>query len=206
MEYLFITPSGTLEECWHTAFPNAIAVSSPEDAAVQQHGVLWMDARSCSGTQGMQQLRRVLELGQPVVVLAERLQACEAVRVLRAGAMGYCCSFTAPRQFWEIALVVEHGGVWIAPELRSQIFGAPGGLPSLRTRMKTDLSSLTSRERMVAEQVALGATNREIAARLAITERTVKAHLSAIFEKLSVRDRVQLALRMNNLPVEAVVR
>ena len=39
-----------------------------------------------------------------------------------------------------------------------------------------------------------------------ITERTVKAHLSAIFEKLSVRDRVQLALAMNNLPVETVVR
>ena len=52
---------------------------------------------------------------------------------------------------------------------------------------------------MVAEQIATGATNREISERLDITERTVKAHLSSIFEKLGVRDRVQLALSMNNV-------
>jgi DNA-binding NarL/FixJ family response regulator len=67
------------------------------------------------------------------------------------------------------------------------------------------LNSLTSREVMVAEQVARGASNREIAEALEITERTVKAHLSAIFEKLEVRDRVQLALRMNNIPTSTTV-
>ena len=58
---------------------------------------------------------------------------------------------------------------------------------------------------MVAEQVAHGASNREIAEALEITERTVKAHLSAIFEKLGVRDRVQLALAMNNIPTYTTV-
>jgi DNA-binding NarL/FixJ family response regulator len=202
----FITPTGTLQECWHAAFPNATAVSSTADAAIRQHGLLWMDAQSCGGARGMKQLKDALELGPPVVVLAEELDAREALRVLKAGAMGYCCSFTAPRQFWEIALVVEHGGLWIAPELRPQFFAVTSSPSPVRARVRTDLSILTSRERMVAEQVARGATNREIATRLSITERTVKAHLSAIFEKLSVRDRVQLALAMNNLPVDAVVR
>ncbi len=206
MEYLFITPTGTLQECWHTAFPDAVAVSSTAEAAVLQYGVLWLDANSCQGARGNRQLREAVALGQPVVVLTEQLDPKEAVRVMSAGAVGYCHAATAPRQFWEIALVVEHGGVWIAPELKQQVFSLSAGLPSLRTRVKTDVSSLTSREQMVAEQVARGATNREIAATLMITERTVKAHLSAIFEKLSVRDRVQLALRMNNLPVGMVVR
>jgi DNA-binding NarL/FixJ family response regulator len=205
MEYLFITPSGILEECWHTAFPNAVALSSTTEVASREYGVLWLDACACAGAQGMRQLREAVGLGQPVVVLAEELDAGEAVRVLRAGAVGYCRAITAPRQFWEIALVVEHGGIWIEPELKRRIFSlAPASVTS-GGRVKSNLTSLTSRERMVAEQVARGATNREIAAVLAITERTVKAHLSAIFEKLAVRDRVQLALKMNSLPIGVVV-
>ena len=65
-----------------------------------------------------------------------------------------------------------------------------------------EFDELTGREQMVAEQVALGASNREIAEKLEITERTVKAHLSAIFAKLGARDRVQLALKMNNIPTQ----
>jgi len=54
---------------------------------------------------------------------------------------------------------------------------------------------------MVAERVAHGASNREIAEALEISERTVKAHLTTSFEKLEVRDRVQLALKMNNIAI-----
>jgi two-component system nitrate/nitrite response regulator NarL len=71
--------------------------------------------------------------------------------------------------------------------------------------VEQELNDLTAREQMVAEQIATGATNREISERLEITERTVKAHLSAIFEKLGVRDRVQLALAMNNVPTYTTV-
>jgi DNA-binding NarL/FixJ family response regulator len=68
-----------------------------------------------------------------------------------------------------------------------------------------DLNSLTSRETMVAERVAHGASNREIAEVLKISERTVKAHLTTSFEKLGVRDRVQLALRMNNIEIYSTI-
>lgn len=53
---------------------------------------------------------------------------------------------------------------------------------------------------MPATKLALGASNREIADALGITGRTVKAQLSAIFAKLGVRDRVQLALAMRATP------
>jgi DNA-binding NarL/FixJ family response regulator len=55
------------------------------------------------------------------------------------------------------------------------------------------------RERQVAESVARGSTNKEIARVMGITERTVKAHLTASFEKLGVRDRMQLALLVNGV-------
>ncbi|UUA74872.1 helix-turn-helix transcriptional regulator [Cellvibrio sp. QJXJ] len=61
-----------------------------------------------------------------------------------------------------------------------------------------DLNLLTGRERAVAELVAAGKTNKEVARELDITERTVKAHLGASFEKLGVRDRLQLALAFSN--------
>lgn len=57
---------------------------------------------------------------------------------------------------------------------------------------------LTPRERQVAEHVALGWRNRQIAEALGITERTVKKHVSAACEKCRVRGRVQLALEVTN--------
>jgi DNA-binding NarL/FixJ family response regulator len=53
--------------------------------------------------------------------------------------------------------------------------------------------------------VAHGASNREIAEALEISERTVKAHLTTSFEKLEVRDRVQLALKMNNIAIYSTI-
>jgi len=58
------------------------------------------------------------------------------------------------------------------------------------------LDRLTPREREIASLVGRGATNREIANQLSVTERTVKAHLTAIFHKLGLPSRIQLALFM----------
>ena len=55
-------------------------------------------------------------------------------------------------------------------------------------------SSLTSRELEIVRHVARGLRNLEVAKRLAISENTVKTHLSSIFNKLELRDRVELAL------------
>ena len=64
-----------------------------------------------------------------------------------------------------------------------------------------DPQQLTDRERAVAELIGLGANNAEVAETLNMSERTVKAHLTSIFQQLNLRDRVQLALVMNRLPI-----
>lgn len=61
---------------------------------------------------------------------------------------------------------------------------------------KINLNKLTKREREVAELVGTGANNKVIARKLLITDRTVKAHLTAIYDKLNISDRLQLALRV----------
>jgi DNA-binding NarL/FixJ family response regulator len=58
-------------------------------------------------------------------------------------------------------------------------------------------NGLTDREKEVARTLARGASNKEIARSLDITERTVKAHVGAVLEKLQVRDRLQLSLVVN---------
>ena len=208
MEQLFVTANGQLLERWSKAFPRAIAVVSVADvpeATAAPRGVLWLDTRNIEPAEVTKDLQEAVSFGWPVVVMAAVPNETDAFQALTAGAVGYCHVKAAPEQLREIALVVEHGGVWMLPELLQRFLAlttrvVPGPAP-----VETELNALTSRELMVAEQVAKGATNREIAATLAITERTVKAHLSVIFEKLAVRDRVQLALAMNNIPTYTTV-
>ena len=75
---------------------------------------------------------------------------------------------------------------------------AASGTVSLRDALDAAWRrAVSAREAEVAQAVAAGKSNREVAEQLFISERTVKAHLGAVFEKLGVRDRLQLALRLS---------
>ena len=81
--------------------------------------------------------------------------------------------------------------------LMRRVMQSAGGLVSQSLGSRgLPLKDLTKRETQVAQAVADGCSNREIAERLNISERTVKARLTSVFQKLDVRDRVQLALLM----------
>lgn len=208
MEQLFITPDGTLQERWRQAFPEARVAASSDDigaATSKARGVVWLDLAATPPRQRVEQVCRAVAFGWPVVAMAATPGESEAFQLLNQGAVGYCHVKAAPEQLREIALVVEHGGFWMPPELMQRFLALSTRVVPAPPPSEPVLDELTSRELMVAEQVAHGASNREIAEALDITERTVKAHLSAIFEKLGVRDRVQLALAMNNIPTYTTV-
>jgi len=97
--------------------------------------------------------------------------------------------------FRDVELVARHGGLWVGPELMARVVGAAGR--ALAPLAKAQQPLLSGREAEVAREVVKGLSNKEIAAKLGITERTVKAHMGAIFEKLGVRDRLQLVLRLS---------
>ena len=208
MEQLFITPSGQLRERWRQAFPGAKVVAAVADigpATSGARGVVWLDVGLLEDAQRDEDVQAAVAFGWPVVVMANTPTEAEAFRLLNVGAVGYCHVKAAPEQLREVALVVEHGGFWMPPELMQRFLALSMRVAPVQPRVETELNELTSRELMVAEQVAHGASNREIAEALDITERTVKAHLSAIFEKMGVRDRVQLALAMNNIPTYSTI-
>lgn len=208
MEHLFITPAGKLRERWKQAFPQAravVAVKEIDEATSGPQGILWLDIATLAPAERSAEVQAAAAFGWPVVVMAATPAESEAFQLLNRGAVGYCHLKAAPEQLREVALVVEHGGYWMPPELMQRFLALSARVIPAAAPVEPELNELTARELMVAEQVAHGASNREIAAALEITERTVKAHLSAIFEKLGVRDRVQLALAMNNIPTYSTV-
>jgi two-component system nitrate/nitrite response regulator NarL len=202
-QQLFVTPAGVLEDRWRKAFPDAQL--SPSLEAITERvvapAIIWLDFSAINLTVRYDWLRLSITTRLPVVVITDKPSNDEAMAVVQAGAMGYCHCMAIPSQLQEIAVAVEHGGLWVGQELLQKLLLASVAVaPANRDQATHALAALTDRERMVAAEVAKGASNKEIARVLDITERTVKAHLSVAFEKLAVRDRVQLALLLNNVP------
>jgi DNA-binding NarL/FixJ family response regulator len=138
----------------------------------------------------------------PCVVLSDTPSDDEAIAAFSAGARGYCNTHAVAQVLIQIAAVVLQGGLWIGESLMQRLVSAT-------SRVQTQAGGaavpggaswsedLTGREKEVATTLAAGASNKEIARALGITERTVKAHVGAILEKLHVRDRLQLSLVVN---------
>ena len=135
-----------------------------------------------------------------VVATASNPEDDAAIAALDAGCAGYCHAYAQAGILQQVAQVVATGHVWVGPTLMQRLIqGANQAAAQARTRPGDWRAMLTPRETEVADMAAQGASNQDIAARCGISERTVKAHLSAIFEKLGVVDRLQLALKVHGI-------
>ena len=132
----------------------------------------------------------------PCVVLSDLPDDNQALESFSAAAKGYCNTHAAPAFLRQVADVVGQGGLWIGETLMNRLVEATSRIES-KSPVESNASlgsSLTPREQEVARAIAEGASNKEIARSLGITERTVKLHVGAVLEKLGVRDRLQIAL------------
>lgn len=108
---------------------------------------------------------------------------------LDAGAAGFVLKDAPGEELVRAIRVVADGGAWLDPAVTGGVIDRfrETALPRGATAAK--LEELTEREREVLQLVGRGLTNHEIAARLHITEATVKTHVTHIFTKLDLRDR-----------------
>ncbi len=117
---------------------------------------------------------------------------------LRSGASGFLLKDARPDDLLGAIRAVAAGDAVVAPSatrrLLEQVTHALPGGPTEPDRHRDLLATLTNRERQVLEQVAAGATNSEIAARLFMAEATVKTHIGRLLAKLQRRDRVGLVV------------
>ena len=109
---------------------------------------------------------------------------------LRAGASGFILKNAPPEDLIEAVRVIADGNALLAPSVTRRIINE-FAQRTPRYDLKNKLSSLTEREIEVMRLIAKGKTNSEIAADLFVGETTVKTHISNLFTKLDLRDRVQ---------------
>jgi DNA-binding NarL/FixJ family response regulator len=123
-----------------------------------------------------------------------------AFAALRAGASGFLLKDVPPDVLAGAIRAVAAGDAVVSPRITRQLLDrfsahlpAPGAPPGPASGAAV-LETLTDREREVFGEVARGHTNAEVAARLHLSEATVKTHLTRILAKLALRDRVQIVI------------
>jgi two-component system nitrate/nitrite response regulator NarL len=150
------------------------------------------------GVEGVADVQKLSPLTS-VVLMTSTPNDREGFSALKAGARGYCSTDMDPNLLRKAVSVVIKGEIWVARNVFAPLLEELTALTERRHKefppnLDTRLDRLTPREREIAQLIGGGASNKEIAGRLNITEATVKAHLTAIFRKLGLSDRLGLAL------------
>jgi two-component system NarL family response regulator len=135
-----------------------------------------------------------------IVVIGNDIPEESEWRLLKAGIRGFCRSDASPELLKQVVIAVHDGELWIRRTLTCRLIDELGRNTTKNSAYRDSLGmlhKLTQREYDIAARVGNGESNKLIANACGITERTVKAHLTEVFEKLGVRDRLNLALLLS---------
>jgi DNA-binding NarL/FixJ family response regulator len=168
-----------------TAANGAAAISTVLE---RRPDVVLMDLQM-PGVDGVEATRQIVasEVGSQVVILTSFSDSERIIAALDAGAIGYLLKDTDPEDLLDGIRAAARGESPLHPRAARQLLTS-------RTRAPSVVVDLTPREAEVLGLVRQGLANKQIARRLGITERTVKAHLTSTFQRIGVSDRTQAAL------------
>lgn len=203
-KWLYLSQDTGLLSHWNQALGPAGVCQRLEDVArmpLQGPSLLWVDLAAPQLPSWTAPLWHTLlgHSGLRVIATSSHPTDTEAVAALDAGCAGYCHAYAATATLRQVAQVVQAGHVWMGAALVQKLIQTAQHAASTPPAEDAWAQKLTAREKQVALLVAQGASNQDIAARCDISERTVKAHLSAIFDKLGIADRLQLALKVHGI-------
>lgn len=145
-------------------------------------------------TNGLQALQELVDIGFPVrtVLLTAAIDSADSVRALQLGARGVILKESATQLLYKCLHTVIGGGYWVGHERVQDI------VQHLRARGRaaeaSPVTMLTRREMQIVAAIVEGASNKDIGQQFGLSEQTVKNHLSHIFDKVGVSNRLELAL------------
>ncbi|TVQ68516.1 MAG: DNA-binding response regulator [Oceanospirillales bacterium] len=191
-QHLFITDERFSSQRWKKAFPDAevfIAKSLPPSTS--PGSIVWVLTGSDNW---LDMIAYYTQNNCKVVAMTRQQNINELREALEAGSRGYIDALSNVDTLKQVADSISSNAMWLPAPLVAKMVSTLSTVIKQQESSKVDLSVLTDRERQVTQSILKGATNKEIARQLDITERTVKAHLSSIFNKLGARDRMHLML------------
>jgi two-component system, NarL family, nitrate/nitrite response regulator NarL len=168
-------------------------------ALVRQHrpDVVLLDISMPDG--GIATLGQIMALESPprVAMLTVSEEDDDIMQALKAGALGYVLKGVGSRELVQIVADLAEGRSYVAPSLAIKVMAAMNA-PRAALAAKSDLDSLTKREEDILRLVSVGKSNKEVANDLDLQEKTIKHYMTAILQKLQVRNRTEAALLARN--------
>lgn len=131
-----------------------------------------------------------------LVVLTASEREEDVSSALRQGARGYLLKTVDDLDLIAALRAVMNGEVYLTPALGARLFARSGSAAAPQVVPAVPGTDLTHREAQILSQVSIGATNKEIARQLNISEKTVKYYMTSIMQKLQVRNRVEAVVAM----------
>lgn len=141
-------------------------------------------------------LHALQSIRDPNVILLTDEAAAHYTQLIRMGVRGIVSKQEHPQVLFKAIEKVLQGEVWLERRFMATIIGHISGRAEITPyeRARVAIQSLSEREREVVHLVCMGLKNEEIANRLYVSESTIRHHLSTIYRKLNVRDRVNLVI------------
>ena len=144
---------------------------------------------------GIATLGQIMDMDNPprVAMLTVSEEDDDIMQALKLGALGYVLKGVGSRELVQIVADLAEGRSYVAPSLAIKVMAAMNA-PRATPTAKSDLDSLTKREEDILRLVSVGKSNKEVANDLELQEKTIKHYMTAILQKLQVRNRTEAAL------------